>query len=231
LFAQLDCGEAAGSSAAGQQALMVPKASHGTAVVVDLPGTDSIRAAAELAKNGYRPVLINNASPGPLGNSTSSASSPFTTLDMSPLLQEICIQTDRLRRCTPPSDAPPAFILDALRLKGTRAFRVGLLDNRWTIYPQDFPSASFLVERGIRRVLLIQPDEGQPQADLRDILFRWQGAGVEILSKINRTTAEGTRIVIAAPSRLKTFFFRVLAALGWKASRVAGFGLGVSARG
>src|SRR5258708_34351323 len=68
LFAQIACTD--GVSEAGVD-VPVPtwqeeKASPESAVIVDLPGADSIRLAMALAKLGHRPVPIINASPGPV---------------------------------------------------------------------------------------------------------------------------------------------------------------------
>jgi len=85
-------------------------------------------------------------------------------------------------------DAPPAFILDSLRLKGTNPVREDMFDNRWMVFPQDFPSAKFLAEQKIRRVTLVQTEKTHPQEDLSHALLRWQEAGIEILAKASGDT-------------------------------------------
>ena len=52
----------------------------------------------------------------------------------------------------------------------------GTFDNRWVVFPQDFPSAAFLRSRGVAEVLLIQAG-AQPQEDLAHVLLRWQQGG------------------------------------------------------
>ena len=42
--------------------------------------------------------------------------------------------------------APPAFLLDSDRMKAP-APDPGRFDNRWLVFPQDFPSAAFLRSR------------------------------------------------------------------------------------
>jgi hypothetical protein len=41
-----------------------------------------------------------------------------------------------------------------------------MFDNQWMVFPQDFPSARFLVERKIKRVTLVQAEKTQPSEDL-----------------------------------------------------------------
>src|SRR5229473_7759952 len=65
LFAQIECsnGGAAASVDAPAPTWHEQRASPASAVVIDLPGADSIRLALVLAERGYRPVPIINASP------------------------------------------------------------------------------------------------------------------------------------------------------------------------
>ena len=51
-------------------------------------------------------------------------------------------------------DAPPAFLLDAARMKGT-ARQPGRYDNRWCVFPQDAPSADFLKAQGIESIYVL----------------------------------------------------------------------------
>jgi hypothetical protein len=227
LFAQIDY--AMGGSPAQADVPELPwheqKARPDTAVVVDLPGADSIRLALALAWRGYRPVPIINASPGPMGlhlnllSQPTSSMSAVVVLDMSSLVREICERTERMRGLAVALDAPPAFILDSLRLKGTNPVREDMFDNRWMVFPQDFPSAKFLAEQKIRRVTLVQTEKTHPQEDLSHALLRWQEAGIEILAKASGDTSLPSRITVS-----KASWYRALATMGLRRSSVGGFG-------
>ena len=54
-------------------------------------------------------------------------------------------------------------------------------DNRSVSLPTDFPSANLLLSYGVRRVVLVQATDGQPQADLAHTLLRWQQAGIDMM--------------------------------------------------
>jgi hypothetical protein len=233
LFAQID--NAKGEKPAQADVPEFPwheqKARPDTAVVIDLPGADSIWLALALAQRGYRPVPIINASPGPIGlqlsllaRPTHSTTSALVVLDMSSLVREICEGTLRMRALTFPSDAPPAFVLDSLRLKGTNPLRDDMFDNRWMVFPQDFPSAKFLAEQNIKHVTVVQTERTQPQEDLSHVLLRWQEAGIEILSKASGDTSLPSRINVSKPSRFKASWYRALAIMGLRRSSVGGFG-------
>jgi hypothetical protein len=233
LFAQIDYAKADNSSQAN-----VPefpwheqKARRDSAVVIDLPGADSIRLALALAQRGYRPVPIINASPGPFGLQLNLLSQPnrstppaIVVLDMSSLVREISEGTPRMRALTLTSDAPPAFVLDSLRLKGTNPLRDDMFDNRWMVFPQDFPSAKFLAEQKIKHVTLVQNEKTGPQEDLSHVLLRWQEAVIEILSKAISDTRLPSRITVSRPSRFKASWYRALAIMGLRRSSVGGFG-------
>ena len=233
LFAQIDYAKADDPSQADMLALPwhERKARPDTAVVLDLPGADSIRLALALAWRGYRPVPIINASPGPIGlqlnllsQPTRSTPSAIVVLDMSCLVREICERTPRLQALPLTSDAPPAFVLDSLRLKGTNPLSDDMFDNRWMVFPQDFPSAKFLAEQTIKRVMLVQTEKREPQEDLSHVLLRWQEAGIEILSKASGDTSLPSRITVSRPSRFKASWYRALAIMGLRRSSVGGFG-------
>jgi hypothetical protein len=233
LFAQIACTD--GAAADGVD-VPVPtwqeeKASPESAVIVDLPGADSIRLAMALAKLGYRPVPIINASPGPVGlqlnflpQPANVSSRSIVVLDMNSLVREICIGTELLQKLSFASDAPPVFILDALRLRGTNPILDDMFDNRWMVFPQDFPSARFFAEKKIKRVTLVQVEKAQPLEDLSHVLLRWQEAGIEILATASGDTNAPSRITVSKPSRFKASWYRALATVGLRRSSVGGFG-------
>lgn len=233
LFAQIECPD--GNGATGVET-PVPawhehQASPESAVVIDLPGSDSIRLALLLAERGYRPIPIINASPGPVGlqlnflpRPANASPQSIVVLDMSSLVREICVGTALLQKLTFAIDAPPVFILDSLRLRGTNPIRDDMFDNRWMVFPQDFPSARFFADKRITRLTLVQREKAQPLEDLSHVLLRWQEAGIEILAMASGDTSAPSRITVAKPSRFRASWYRALATVGLRRSSVGGFG-------
>src|SRR5918994_883853 len=70
-------------------------------------------------------------------------------------------------------NAPPVFLIDANRMQPPVPPSPGKFDNRWVVFPQDFPSATLLRSRGVTDVLVIQRSE-RAQEDLAHVLLRWQ---------------------------------------------------------
>jgi hypothetical protein len=75
-----------------------------TAVVVDLPGVESIAMGLALADLGFRPVPLFNALP-----------SPAPVVPMRDVVRAIVSGASLLAGSQPPPHAPPAFLLDARR--------------------------------------------------------------------------------------------------------------------
>ena len=251
LFAQIECPQTTQEAdpLGPKPAWYEEVASPDAAVIVDLPGADCIRLALTLAERGYRPVLIINASPGPTRAEDFRHAPPFVpysgfpqsavALDMSSLVKEICHGTPRLQSVGLAPHAPPAFVLDALRLKGTKPLVDDMFDNRWMVFPQDFPSARLLAEKGIRRVTVLQAEKAGPSEDLSHvllrsqagpaedlshILLRWQQAGIEILAKAVEDPGPPSAITVSRPSRFKALWYRALAIMGLRRNNVGGFG-------
>ena len=76
-------------------------------------------------------------------------------------------------------DTPPAFLIDSER--GGEAGRVvpGRFDNRSVVFATDFPSATFLMSRGIERVVVVRRQ--RLGDDLVEVLQDWRKAGLELL--------------------------------------------------
>jgi hypothetical protein len=233
LFVQLDC--------SGEPAPAVPETTppsfpaslpERAAIVLDLPGAQAVRIAMELAAlHGYRPVPIVNASPGPASlpqtvqvlslseaERRSQSQFPIWVVDMRELVRTVCAATPALRELPLPPDAPPVFILDDVRAQSRRPAAHGTFDNRWIVFPQDFPSARFLLAHGIETVLLLQSGGGQPREDLAHVLRRWQEAGLSILRQ------DGTELRVDRPSRYRAIWYRALAIAGLRRNAAGGFG-------
>ena len=193
----------------------VPEARAGAgghAIIVNLPGGDSVTIGLALARRGYRPVPLYN---GNLGHGTRTV---VPTDNIARHLRVGAVQLGEIRL---PDDAPPAFLLDALRLRGVPA--PGNFDNRWAALPQDFPSATFLQAHGIRDVLLLEQDDVVDQ-DLAHVLLRWQQAGIRLRQGHPGRDAAPRDLTVAPPSSFRRAWYRVIALLGLRRSNVGGFG-------
>ena len=100
----------------------------------------------------------------------------------------------------------------------------GRFDNRSISFPTDFPSANFLLAHGVERVVLVQTDALQPQADLAHTLRRWQEGGIEIAAKALAQPEAPVVCMVARPSRFRNLWYRLLATGGLKANPLGGFG-------
>jgi hypothetical protein len=143
----------------------------GVALVIDLPREDSVAVGLALALRGIRPVPLFNALPG-------GASS---LVDVSGIQRALVASAGALRRAALAPDAPPAFLLDALRREWRRALSERIcFDNRSISVVADFPSADTLRKRGISRVLLIRRWYLLVPGDLVGTLAAWHAAGLAI---------------------------------------------------
>jgi hypothetical protein len=184
-----------------------------TAVVVDAPGEESVLLGLALAARGYRPVPAYNVCTG---------------------LQEVIPQKAIMRRLVEgaaiferqslPPAAPPAFLLDSNRMSPTQLLRPGLFDNRWKVFPQDFPSARFLREQGIGGILLVQRGRRQPQEDLAHVLRRWQEAGLAFNGKDLNDGNQPAPLIVTAPPRYRSMWYRLLELFGLRRNELGGFG-------
>jgi len=191
----------------------LPPADGTTALIVDLPGAETVRAGLALAERGYRPVPLFNTTPGP---------SPV--LQVLPIMRALAEGVRSLSRAALPHDAPPAFLLDCRRLQAGVRPSPGQYDNRWIVFPQDFPSAETLGAAGVVRVLLLQQRRSKPVEDLRDVLLRFRRAGLEILSL---DVAAGARPRTIDLPRLRLWRFLrwlTLLPLGLRWNSAGGFG-------
>lgn len=129
------------------------------AVVVDLPGDESIEVGLALAKKGYRPIPVYN---GTIEQENARATVDNQTVGAALLwgakiLQEIEIEEDAL----------PVFLLDKNRLN-RRKVDASIFDNSWDVYPQDIPSADYFLKNGINKIVVISNSVSK---DLK-VLFR-----------------------------------------------------------
>lgn len=186
----------------------------GLAVILDLPGVESIGVAMQLARKGFRPV--------PLFNGASSLSEVVKTSQIRQRLADTGLELATLP-LNP--QAPPVFLLDARRDGGGTQPRPGGFDNRWMVFPQDFPSARHLAGRGIHQVVLVQ-ETGRtaPREDLAHVLLRYQEAGLALSSLPAGTSAAPAPLQVSKPPQYRRLWQRALAMLGLRRNSAGGFG-------
>jgi hypothetical protein len=190
-----------------------------TAVIVDLPGAEAVRTGLALAADGYRPVPLFNGARGPSLNLGATA-----LVNVDPIVEWLSRGADLLSRLALPALAPPAFLLDANRQMLGASPSPGRFDNRWLVFPQDFPSANFLRSQNLQRVLLLQNRPGQPATDLAHVLLRWQQAGLELYCFDPTTGGSVSALTVSKPSWFGLVFQRALALAGLRRNSAGGFG-------
>lgn len=189
------------------------QAGEGVLFVVDLSGAESAWMGLALAGAGYRPVPLYNACCG-----------ANEVIDQGPIMVALLVGTAYLASLPLPDDAPPVFLLDANRMKPNRPLLPLAFDNRWKVFPQDFPSAAFLVTKGITRAMLVLRNERQPAEDLAHILRRWQEAGIGIEVKNVADDLAPMPIRVDQPPWYRSVWQRVQALIGLRRSWWGGFG-------
>lgn len=186
-----------------------------TAIVVNQPGPASVATGLAMAHRGYRPVPLFNACTG-----------PSEIINMQQVIRALFEAARELADMNIPQHAPPAFLLDSERLQGGNAVQPGRFDNRWMVFPQDFPSANLLLSERIRRVLFVHNGPATMPEDLAHVLLRWQQAGLEILSQDTQDTgpSQPQPLQVKAPLRFKSLWYRLLAMMGLRRNSAGGFG-------
>jgi len=196
------------------------------AVVLDLPGDESVWVGVALAARGYRPVPLYNAVPLPFG---APILDPLTghsiaAVNVLPIISALRRTAEQLGGMHIPPDAPPVFLLDANRHGDGLSIQPDQFDNRSICFTTDFPSANFLLTNGIQRVLLIQRNRAEPQVDLAYVLRRWQDGGLQLERMQIDLPFERERFQASRPSWYGAMFQRALSALGLRRAPGGGFG-------
>jgi hypothetical protein len=191
----------------------VPKA----VLILDLPGAEGVQLGLALAGRGYRPVPLYNGCTG-----------PSELLDQGPILRALRDGADFLAARALPSDAPPAFLLDARRQSLPRPLRSGMLDNRWQVFPEDLPSAQSLEQRGVSRVIWV--GYGKPQEDLARVLRAWQEARIALEAKDLAIAGPPHPLIVPPTSWWRRLWNRLRSQLGLQGRPRNGFGYIVPAR-
>lgn len=186
-----------------------------TAWVIELPGETAVMVGVAMALRGFRPVPLFNAAPP-------SRSMP-SAINQTGMVQSLCAFADQVRSARIDPEAPPVFLLDSERMP-TRKPALGAYDNRWLTFPQDFPSARMLGERGIVRAVVVTEPGGRIADDLRHVLRRWQEDGVQLLRQSTQSPQQTEPLEVTRPSRFRSSVYRTMAAMGLRRNAAGGFG-------
>lgn len=176
-----------------------------TCLVIDHPGEIAVALGVALSRRGFAPV--------PLFNGVWGLGQPLVSNQA--IMQALVDLADRIEFKT---DATPAFLLDSRRLDGEPAPK--RYDNRWIVFPQDFPSGGRLLASGVRECCLLA-DPPRLRDDLCHVLRRWQDAGIgmfEVWDERRRETS------IPIPPWYRQVFYRMVALSGLKPNSYGGFG-------
>ena len=198
---------------------------QGIALVVDLPGAQAICYGLAAARRGIRPVPVIDGSPCAAEGWWGQRPGIDIVVDMRELLRGLHSGAEILAELPLASDAPPAFLLDANRDNGGATPPRSSFDNRWKTFPQDYPSARLLRERGIHRVIVIQRLASDwIREDLQHVLLRWQKGGITIQVQGIEERSEPREIKVSQPSWYRASWYRALAMVGLQRGAFGGFG-------
>lgn len=138
------------------------------AIIVDLPGVESVKEGIALAKAGFRPI--------PIFNGTIEQQGARATVDNQAVGIALLWGAAELSKTDIREDALPAFLLDSNRLHRFK-MEDALFDNSWDVYPQDLPSVEYFLNRGIPKMIIISESLSK---DLKKILYDFQKKKIEI---------------------------------------------------
>ena len=138
------------------------------ALIIDLPGNNSIKEGIALSKIGFRPI--------PIYNGTDAQNGAMATTDNEIIKIGLVKGANELRNIQISNDAPPAFLLDSNRMNRFK-MSPSIFDNSWDIYGQDLPSAEYVLKNGIDTTIV----RGEViQKDLAKILYKFQLKGIKV---------------------------------------------------
>jgi hypothetical protein len=203
-----------------------PVPTEKAALVLDLPGADGVAVGMALGGRGYRPVPLYNAVPLPFSVRLLDplTGRPVSAVNVLPIIGALRKGAEQLAQLKLAGDAPPAFLLDANRQGDGRKMMPDEFDNRSISFTTDFPSANFLIARGIQRVVLVQRTNADPQSDLAHSLRRWQDGGIKLERIGIDFPSRPESFEVARPSWYGAMFQRALASIGLRRSGAGGFG-------
>lgn len=159
----------------------------GAAIIVDLPGIESVLEGIALAHAGYRPI--------PIYNGTIEQKGARATVDNQSVGIALAWGASRIKQIEISDDAMPAFLLDSNRLNRYK-MEISVFDNSWDIYPQDIPSADYMINNGIDKIVIVGNTVSR---DLKKILYQYQQKKINIFLK--KRYEEMKKIVLHKPIR------------------------------
>lgn len=177
-----------------------------TFVIVNQPGAQSVATGLALAQQGFRPIPLFNGVGG-----------QNTVIRVGPIVAALVAGAEQLSRIAIAADAPPAFLLDADRMLGAATPR--MLDNRWLVVPEDFPSGNRLLSAGLRKGVIVGETYGD---DLAHVLVRYHRADISLMAI--DSTGTFTEHKPRVPSHFGNLFARSLVLMGLRRSSAGGFG-------
>ena len=183
-----------------------------SALIIDLPGDEGVLTGLALARVGYRPIPLYN------GVLAQPHSMVVNSIDIAGALFS---GADELAGLNIRQTAPPAFLLDYNRLDG-KHFSSGQYDNRWCVFPQDMPSASYMQEQGINQIYVFKMKTGHIQNDLMHILRRYHEKGISVCSVDE--TGEHRELAVVKPSRFRSLLYRFAVMARLARNAAGGFG-------
>jgi len=138
------------------------------AVIVDLPGDESVEIGLALAKLGYRPI--------PIYNGTIEQENARATVDNQTVGAALLHGANILEQIEIKDDALPVFLLDKNRLNRFKV-DISVFDNSWDVYPQDLPSADYFLKNGINEIIVISNTLSR---DLKVVFRKFRKKGIHI---------------------------------------------------
>lgn len=138
------------------------------AVIVDLPGDESVEIGLALAKLGYRLI--------PIYNGTIEQENARATVDNQTVGAALLHGAEELAQIEIKDDALPAFLVDKNRLNRFK-LDISLFDNSWDVYPQDIPSADYFLKNGIKEIIVIS---NALSRDLKAIFRKFRKKNIRI---------------------------------------------------
>lgn len=162
------------------------------ALVVDLPGPQSVATGLALAARGYRPVPLFNSCPP---TSEDERQMSAAAVDARAILEALVTGAAEFGPRSLPVEAPPVFLVDSRRDAPGVVIAPRVFDNRAVVFAADFPSAQFLRSRGILRARVIHDPDTPVGNDLRHALSHWvtDGIAIEVM------TPDGASLDVAWP--------------------------------
>ncbi|WOO37273.1 hypothetical protein R2R35_01910 [Anaerocolumna sp. AGMB13020] len=188
----------------------ISEAAKDTMIILDLPAGEGVETSLALAQLGYRPVPLYNGVYGPNNSDM--------IVKVEHLVSALYRGAEILSTLQLEATAPPVFMLDSNRMEGSGK-KPGKYDNRWCVFPQDMPSASYVKENGIRKVI-VRGDE--IKNDLSHILKRYQEQNIKVY--LSRDNADIKEINVVKPSGFKSLLYRFGVITGLTRNGTGGFG-------